>query len=88
MSWASYIFWGWMCAHRPACRICAIRPACQTACRLRSIVQMGFLPIGVGSTLVDQVGSSRTFGRLCCKNVHNVNTEALGSENQLVSIVD
>ena len=39
-----------------------------------------------GSTLVDQVGNSHTFCRLCSEIVHNANTEASGSENQLVPI--
>ena len=40
------------------------------------------------STLVDQVGNSHTFNRLCSEIVHNANTEVSGSENQLVPIVD
>ena len=40
------------------------------------------------STLVDPVGISRTFCRLCSEIVHNASTEVLGSENQLVSTVD
>ena len=34
------------------------------------------------------MGNSQTFCRLCTEFVHNANTEALGSENQLVPIVD